>query len=428
MQNKKGKTPLHFAAREGRLEVVNFLLYKDPSVAAIATEKKKLPLHFAASDGHRNVCKRLLEVYPDGARFRSKKGKNCLHFCSRWGYIGIATDILQVSPEAIITPDAENSLPLHDAVRGSQVEMCRRLVALYPEAVASSNMRGEIPLYGAARSGNIDLCALFLTVWPKSGTHILQSLSSDDCVQEWERDVIEMLVRGAVGNFIGCEHFEDRLMSRVPTDHPTFAHPAEGICLVPSESSLSTLETDQEDSVEPALKRARHTSVFVSSSDFTEATGHFLLLHSAIEANVSKVAMEHIWCLARQEVETVDRSGRSALHLAVTLSSEHVQFVLEVIETFPSAAALRDAQRRLPLQIAIESGACSEVIRALLIAYPEAGVQECQSLDLQGPCWPVDLACNHDADINVVYHLLRFDPSFVQRQQTRTFLATASSE
>lgn len=44
-KNQKGKTPLHFAARENNVEFVEMLLRLNPLSAQITTEKLKLPLH-----------------------------------------------------------------------------------------------------------------------------------------------------------------------------------------------------------------------------------------------------------------------------------------------------------------------------------------------------------------------------------------------
>jgi ankyrin repeat protein len=63
--NDKGKIPLHYAAREGRTEMVQFLLRADPKTASIRSKKDKLALHFACGEGHLEVVSALLSVDPE---------------------------------------------------------------------------------------------------------------------------------------------------------------------------------------------------------------------------------------------------------------------------------------------------------------------------------------------------------------------------
>jgi len=201
MHNTKGKIPLHYAAREGRIEMVRFLLRLVPVCAAILTKKGKLALHFASGDGHTEVVRDLLRVYPSGAFLPSKKGKVALHFAARWGHIDIARDLCQIYPACIHTLDYDGSNPLHDATREGQLEMAKFLVERYPPVMSKSNIRGEIPLFAAIRSGNVSLCAFLIRSWPGSGKEVLQAISDPDDVSSWEPAILNLCLRGAVGNF-----------------------------------------------------------------------------------------------------------------------------------------------------------------------------------------------------------------------------------
>ena len=203
MHNTKGKIPLHYAAREGRTDMVRFLLRLVPSCASVYTKKNKLALHFAAGEGHTDVVRDLLRVYPESAKIPSKKGKVGLHFAARWGHIDIARDLYQIYPDCIHTLDYDGSNPLHDATREGQLEMSKFLVERYPPVLCKSNIRGEIPLFAAIRSGNVPLCAFLIRSWPASGKQVLQENVSDstDDVSSWVPDILNLCLRGAVGNF-----------------------------------------------------------------------------------------------------------------------------------------------------------------------------------------------------------------------------------
>ena len=199
--NTKGKIPLHYAAREGRIEMVRFFLRLVPVCAAILTKKGKLALHFASGEGHTEVVRDLLKVYPSGAILPSKKGKVALHFAARWGHIEIAHDLCRIYPACIHTLDYDGSNPLHDATREGQYEMAKFLVERYPPAMCKSNIRGEIPLFAAIRSGNVSLCSFLIRSWPGSGKQVLRTITDPDDVASWDPSVLNLCLRGAVGNF-----------------------------------------------------------------------------------------------------------------------------------------------------------------------------------------------------------------------------------
>lgn len=61
LKTESGKTPLHFAAEGGHLDVVDFLLSKGAEVDARNADDET-PLHYAAGYSHMDVIKRLLEA------------------------------------------------------------------------------------------------------------------------------------------------------------------------------------------------------------------------------------------------------------------------------------------------------------------------------------------------------------------------------
>jgi ankyrin repeat protein len=101
-RNDKGKIPLMYAAREGRLGLVRLFLERNPESAALASHKNKLALHFAAGDGHYEVCRLLLQVHPEGASVVTQKGKIAMHLAARWGYVDLCRLFCEVSPKGVL--------------------------------------------------------------------------------------------------------------------------------------------------------------------------------------------------------------------------------------------------------------------------------------------------------------------------------------
>jgi hypothetical protein len=80
----------------------------------------------------------------------------------------------------------------------------------YTKGLSIANIRGEIPLFSAVRSGNVDLVILYLQGWPTGGVHILKGVSADDSIDDWDWKIVELCLRGAVGNFSDCPLFQGK--------------------------------------------------------------------------------------------------------------------------------------------------------------------------------------------------------------------------
>jgi ankyrin repeat protein len=416
--NAKGKIPLHYAAREGRLPVVRFFLSACPQTASIASCKQKLALHFAAGDGHAAVVRDLLTVHPEGASFPSSKGKLPLHFAARWGHLQIAHDLQLCFKDGVQTRDWEGSLPLHDAAREGQYLTARYLLECHPNALSAQNLRGELPLFPAVRSGNRDLIALLALAWPEGGAHVLSNLSKEDRVTEQE-DVLDLLLRAAVRNFADCP----LLVGREP---PT-------VCL--SENGKSE---DYNNVAEDTTAPPRCKSPILLDMDGTERKKRsmsesgcerkrlcvrknmkprpFYPLHAAFRAKASCHVLKTVLKRNQKDLDQRDEMGRLPIHWAMKYCQEDdvVALVSKELIT-PESASARDGQNQLPLHIAVASCADVRVVAALLEAYPAAGVERCRSNDLWFDKMPLDMAVHYDCELCTIYQLLRVDPSFVQR-------------
>lgn len=448
--------------------MVDFMVRCQPHTAAITTKKGKLPLHFAAGDGHASIVKILLSVFPGGASMASAKGKIPLHFAARWGHLKIAQDLLDVYPESVSTLDWEGSLPLHDAAREGQFEMSRFLLDRFPLALAKANLRGEIPLFPAVMSRNSDLIILFVQAWPIGGKHVLMNVSADDNIKGWKWDIVELLLRGAVGNLSGCRLLasEGRPAALLGNDlgiivtYPTpetqdckkdsprlvetgLARHAPDTLIVPAPNvgGTAVIDVAVPRSKSPILEektagKKRRTAEESSgrkqprrgSTDTPDLTcgdmphvpftreKTFIPLHAALECGSSSHVIRYVLTRGPEQVEKADDLDRLPLHLAVAQcrTEEQADLILDqILKPFPEAALCRDAQNRLPLHIAIASQANDRVIAALLNAYPTAGVEPCRTDDEWHNKMPMHMACHYECGLSAVYLLLRADPSSI---------------
>lgn len=364
--NDKGKIPLHYAAREGRTEMVQFLLKVDPRTASIPSKKDKLALHFASSEGHLGVVQALLRVHPDGAAMPSNKGKLPLHFAARWGHMTVAQHLLSLFPAGIGVVDWDGSLPLHDAAREGQAVMSQFLIDKWPGALQATSLRGEIPLFSAVRSGNLSFVVCLLKAWHKGGKQILQNVTENDAVQDWDWNIIELCLRGAESNFNGCTMLSIKCFCEC--EHNCEQSPQVSKIVLKSGDKKRALV-----SLSLSKKRLR------AKDDLeTECSCVFRPLHAALRANVNSRVLRAVLEKSARDLTCKDGDGALPIHVAVgnVTSKDTVQVCLkDILEKHPESARVRDKAKRLPLHRALESNADFSFVKALVDIYPRSVVE-----------------------------------------------------
>ncbi|GAX84017.1 hypothetical protein CEUSTIGMA_g11442.t1 [Chlamydomonas eustigma] len=112
-----GYTPLHYAARAGRIEVVKLLLQHGAVVDALTKAGQATPLHRAAALGHTKVVEELISAGANG--------------------------LLQ---------DSDGETALHKAASAGHVDTCQLLISLFPMTANSLDKHGKTPCDRAAAS------------------------------------------------------------------------------------------------------------------------------------------------------------------------------------------------------------------------------------------------------------------------------------
>ena len=434
--------------------MVAYFLYATPHTAKIMSKKKKLALHFAAGDGHTDVVQQLLRAYPEGASLQSAKGKVALHFAARWGHMQIASDLLFVYPESARCVDWDGSLPLHDAAREGQVVMSKFLIERYPNALSIANIRGEIPLFPAVRSGNVNLVVLYLQGWALGGKEILQAVSADDNIHDWDWNMVELLLRGAAENFSNCPLIEGKEPPAVCCTVERGANSVTGLDIeAPALSASRETETSLFERQMSTTLATRNHSITLSTAShlrLTECTtgtaesnprskspileeigaGRSKKRASSGCGNERKRSRSVHW---HEEESLEHKSPRQrkfrALHAALACgASSHV--IRCVLDMHAGQVSECDEHGHFPLHIAVRHPACSNgtpviredrkgteadddkkliveiVLKDILKPYPEAAMAFDSRRRL-----PLHLAIASRADSSVVQELLQINPS-----------------
>jgi ankyrin repeat protein len=157
-----GRTPLHWACAEGRLETCRLLVERYSASLGAKDVKGRVPLHLAMQGGNSEICRLLLAKYqaraaPDlNVNLQDAEGRTALMVAVERGHVEIVRLLLDVAAIDINMQDYRGRTALMYAVENRHVEIVRLLVDV---AAIDINMQDE---YGCSRDVNVHAC---MWVW-----------------------------------------------------------------------------------------------------------------------------------------------------------------------------------------------------------------------------------------------------------------------
>jgi ankyrin repeat protein len=151
-----GCTPLHLAARDGRVDLVQLLIERGADVNA-RNHRGATPLHYAASS--RPVSVFLLENKAR-ADVADESGRTPLHWAARLGETPVVVLLMDrgFAPNA---RDLHGRAPLHDAATAGMAETASALIRRGAEVAAADEFHST-PLHEAASAKSADVVAVLL--------------------------------------------------------------------------------------------------------------------------------------------------------------------------------------------------------------------------------------------------------------------------
>ncbi|CAL1716125.1 unnamed protein product [Somion occarium] len=158
-----GRTPLHWAASSGSLEIVRFLI--DQKAEVDPTDHSGwTPLHIAVSAGHEDVVRELLGAGAD-VKKSNDKGLTALHYAASKSRVDIGK-ILVARGADINAKDKANQTPLHRAATTGSTGFLNVLLHP-PEGAPKTRLNtgdrvGNTPLHLAMESAHAEAACLLI--------------------------------------------------------------------------------------------------------------------------------------------------------------------------------------------------------------------------------------------------------------------------
>ena len=120
---RDGKTPLHWAARNGRVAVVRMLIEDYGVPPDIPSADGSTPLHLACYTGQKDCVDLLLEL---GADLHKTNKYDCgvQHWCAMGGNVKMAVHLLSKGVDFASSSQANGQTPLHKAAMKGNESMC----------------------------------------------------------------------------------------------------------------------------------------------------------------------------------------------------------------------------------------------------------------------------------------------------------------
>jgi len=161
LKDKRGRTPLSWAAGNGHEDVVELLLENEADADSKDTWYGQTPLSWAAGDGHEAVVKLLLENKAN-ADSKDTHGQTPLSWAARSGHEAVVKLLLENKADADSNDTWYGQTPLSWAAGNGHEAVVKLLLENKANADSNDTWYGQTPLSWAAENGHEAVVKLLL--------------------------------------------------------------------------------------------------------------------------------------------------------------------------------------------------------------------------------------------------------------------------
>ncbi|XP_062566387.1 serine/threonine-protein phosphatase 6 regulatory ankyrin repeat subunit A-like [Saccostrea cucullata] len=205
LKNKdiNGENVLHYAAKGGSVDCVNFLTENGVNIDGISKSGETV-LHLCCEKGSLEMCKYLANTYPQLLESKDISNRNMLHVTARKGRVDLFKFLIEKGLDVNSRTNLGRTV-LHECCLNGTMEMCSYLVNVYHHLVDIKDNDGKLALHCAAIGGEDQnsFNALHYTAWNGS-VGLFKFLIEKDERDKYGRSVLHYAV---MGGDVDCVRF-----------------------------------------------------------------------------------------------------------------------------------------------------------------------------------------------------------------------------
>ncbi|XP_021375484.1 espin-like isoform X2 [Mizuhopecten yessoensis] len=177
--DENGANCLHYAARGGRLDVVEYLIKKRNFSAKKRTRVGATAAHDASATGKTAVLQWLLKQTTCVVNDQDGTGATVTHLAARYGHGRLIEWLMDETDADVMMKSASGALPIHFAVSGGNPDVVNIIVKETPRTVNLQMVNGVTPVYLASQEGHLNILKLLVQ---KGGSIKMKSFDGMSCL------------------------------------------------------------------------------------------------------------------------------------------------------------------------------------------------------------------------------------------------------
>ncbi|XP_076299445.1 uncharacterized protein LOC143218247 [Lasioglossum baleicum] len=155
--NNEGQTPLHYAAKSDKLEVVKYLIEEKGANINVKDNDGQTPLHYAADHGKLEVVKYLIEEKGANINVKDNDGQTPLHYAADHGKLEVVKYLIEEKGANINVKDNDGQTLLHSAAKTCRLDIVKYLIEEKHVDFNVKNNYGVTPLHYAAKNDGLEV-------------------------------------------------------------------------------------------------------------------------------------------------------------------------------------------------------------------------------------------------------------------------------
>ncbi|GMH12323.1 hypothetical protein Nepgr_014164 [Nepenthes gracilis] len=168
-QNQSGETALYVAAEFGQVDIIREMMkYYDPVAASIKARNGFDAFHIAAKQGNLEILKVLVEAYPDLSMTYDVLNTTALQTAATQGHIEVVNFLLESGSGLAAIARSNGKTALHAAARNGHLKVVKALIEKDSGMTTRADKKGQTALHMAVKGQNLEVVDELIKADPSS--------------------------------------------------------------------------------------------------------------------------------------------------------------------------------------------------------------------------------------------------------------------